>query len=84
MSDLRQGVSPAVHEVLDLLEANRADLACLGSRHNIDQAQRACAAALRADPATGMGRRRVDQARAAAVRLLIALEAMGEDGRDRA
>lgn len=77
-------MSPAVEQVLADLEANRADLACLGSRHNIDQAQRACAAALRADPATGMGRRRIDQARAAAVRLLIALEAMGEDGRDRA
>lgn len=77
-------MSPAVQQVLADLEANRADLACLGSRHNIDQAQRACAAALRADPATGMGRRRIAQAHGAAVRLLIALEAMGEDGRDRA
>jgi len=80
MSDLSQGVSEATHAVLDRVDA--LAVSTDPAEYFLRLAERAAAAAVRADPRTGNGRRRVDRAREAAALLLLALNRMGEDGRE--
>ena len=84
MSDLRQGVSEATHAVLDRVDAlaGSTEFSTAPAEYFLRLAERAAAAAVRADPRTGNGRRRVDRAREAAALLLLALNRMGEDGRE--
>jgi hypothetical protein len=77
MTDMRIGVTPVEHELLDLITANRAALSPLGPGHLIDTGAKDAAAALRADPARGLAARRREKALAAAARLLLAVEQMG-------
>lgn len=75
-ADLRQGVTEVQHELLDLVEANAAALLPLGSRALVETGSKDAASALRANPETGNGKRRRAKALEAAVRLILAVEAM--------
>jgi hypothetical protein len=80
-ADLRQGVTPAQHAILDrAAELVADDLGLI--EYYLRLAERAAAAARRADPATGNGLRRVKQAHEAAALLLAAIARMSLDGRD--
>lgn len=74
--DMRIGVSEIEHELLDLIDAARGAINTGSSGEQIAAASKDAAAALRADPATGNGQRRRSKALDAAVRLLLAVEAM--------
>lgn len=83
MADLREGVTRAGHAVLDQLEAIGGGV---GGEKSVpilllEDAKRALAAAIRADPATGMGRRRISKATEAAALIIRALDSMDEAGR---
>ena len=78
--DLRQGVTPAEHAVLDRLEELFRFPA--HSEWFLAEAQKAAAAALRANPDNGMGGRRVERAREAAALLILALHRMDDNGRE--
>lgn len=78
-ADLRQGVLPAVHAVLDRLEQEGGRMPTIITAL-LSDAEKAAAAARRADPQNGMAKRRVDRAREAAALLLRALEIMDREG----
>jgi hypothetical protein len=72
----RNACSAVEHELLDMLDANRGHLSMLGGHHLVETASKDAAAALRANPDTGMGIRRREKALSAAVRLILAVEQM--------
>lgn len=76
-TDMRIGVSRVEHELLDLIEAQRAALSPLGPDTLVRSGAKDAAAALRADPACGNAARRRAKALEAAARLLLAVEQMG-------
>ena len=77
MTDMRIGVTPVEHELLDLITAKRTALSPLGPDTLVSAGAKDAAAAVRADPARGMAARRRAKALDAAVRLLLAVEQMG-------